>query len=199
MANAQSLWHKETDLPRFPALEGDRHTDVLILGGGLVGLLCAYQLKRAGVECLVAEAGRICGGVTGNTTAKLTAQHGLIYQKLTKRVGRQGAAEYLRANLRALEEYRSLCRNMDCGFAESSAFVYTLDDPQKLRREQEALAAIDCQTVWHESTELPFPVAAALEMPAQAHFQPLRFIQALLPGLEILENTMVRRVDDTVA
>lgn len=199
MAKALSLWHKETELPHFPALEGDRHTDVLIIGGGLAGLLCAYQLKRSGVECLVAEAGRICGGVTGNTTAKLTAQHGLIYQKLIKWAGQKGAAEYLQANRRALEEYRSLCRNMDCDFEESSAFVYALDDPEKLCREQKALAAIGCPTVWHESSELPFPVAAALEMPKQAHFQPLKFVRAILPGLEILENTMVRRVDDTVA
>lgn len=199
MTSPNSLWHKETDLPHFPALEKDRHTDVLIIGGGLAGLLCACQLKRAGVECLVAEAGRICGGVTGNTTAKLTAQHGLIYQKLTKWAGQKGAAEYLQANRRALEEYRSLCRNMDCDFEESSAFVYVLDDPEKLRREQEALAAIGCPTVWHESTELPFPVAAALEMRGQALFHPLKFVRAILPGLDILENTMVRRVDDTVA
>ncbi len=199
MASGRSLWQMETDLPRFSALEGDRNTDVLVIGGGLAGLLCAYQLKRAGVECLVAEADRVCGGVTGNTTAKLTLQHGLIYDKLTGWLGREGAAEYLRANERALEEYRRLCKDIDCGFEEASAYVYTLDAPQKLRREQRALEAIGCHTFWHEDTELPFPVAAALEMPGQAHFQPLQFVRGILPGLDIVESTPVRRVDDTVA
>lgn len=198
MESGCSLWQMETDLPRFPVQERDRNTDVLIIGGGLAGLLCAYQLKQAGVECLVAEADRICGGVTGNTTAKLTVQHGLIYDKLTNWMGREGAAEYFRANKRALEEYRRLCKDIDCGFEEVSAYVYALDAPQKLCREQEALKAIGCQTFWHESTELPFP-AAALEMPNQAHFQPLQFVWGILPGLDIVENTPVRRVDDTVA
>ena len=199
MTVSRSLWHMETDLPHFPSLEGDRNTDVLIIGGGLAGLLCAFQLRRSGVECLVVEAERVCSGVTGNTTAKITAQHGLIYDKLTKWMGREGAAGYLRANQRALEEYRTLCQNIDCGFTESSAFVYTLDAPQKLRREQQALEAIGCPTLWHENTELPFPVAGALEMPGQAHFRPLRFVRSILPELQIRENTPVRRVKDTVA
>ncbi len=159
MTASMSLWHKETNLPDFQTLDGDMATDILIIGGGLAGLLCAFQLQRAGMECLVVEAGRICGGVTGNTTAKLTAQHGLIYDKLTRWMGEEGALEYLRANQRALEEYRSLCRDIDCGFRESGAFVYTLAAPQKLRKEQRALETVGCSVVWHENTELPFPVS----------------------------------------
>ena len=64
-------------MPRFEPLRGNKKTDVLIVGGGIAGLLCAYHLRQAGVDCLLPEAGRICGGVTGNTTAKLTSRHGL--------------------------------------------------------------------------------------------------------------------------
>lgn len=199
MPSAQSLWHKETELPRCPALERDENTDVLIIGGGMAGLLCAFQLQRLGVESLVVEAGRVCRGETGNTTAKITAQHSLIYQKLFQWVGREGAAEYLWANQRALEEYRNLGKEIDCGFEESPAFVYTLDQPQKLRGEQEALDRLRCPTVFHSCTELPFPVAGALEMPHQARFQPLEFIRAILPRINVRENTPVRRVDDRVA
>ena len=38
-------------MPRFPALEGDLQTDVLVIGGGLTGLLCAWDLSCAGVGC----------------------------------------------------------------------------------------------------------------------------------------------------
>ena len=81
----ESIWRESAQLPQYPQLEGDVSTDVLVIGGGMAGLLCAYQLKKAGVDCIVAERKRIASGVTGDTTAKLTSQHGLIYSKLAKK------------------------------------------------------------------------------------------------------------------
>ena len=83
---------------------------------------------------------RICGGTTKGMTAKLTAQHGLIYHKLIRRFGAEGARLCLTANLEALDEYRALCREMDCGFAEEDNYVYSLDSREKLERELSALA-----------------------------------------------------------
>ena len=71
-----SIWTKTARLPRFPALHGDLKVDVLVVGGGLAGLLCAYKLDRAGVDYALVEAKTICSGITPNTTAKVTAQHG---------------------------------------------------------------------------------------------------------------------------
>ena len=68
----ESLW-SELIMPRFTPLEGNIKTDVLVIGGGIAGLLCAYQLQNAGLTAVVAEARQICGGVTANTTAKSNA------------------------------------------------------------------------------------------------------------------------------
>ena len=114
----ESIWHKTIQLPRFPQLDGDISTDVLIIGGGMAGLLCAYRLKKAGVDCVVAERKRIASGVTGDTTAKLTSQHGLIYSKLAKKGGLEAAKLYLQANEDALSEYRALCAEIPCDFED---------------------------------------------------------------------------------
>ena len=82
-----SVWRQTADLPRFPSLEGDLKTEILIVGGGVAGLLCAYFLDREGADYALVEADRICGGVTGNTTAKVTAQHGLLYRRLLRQFG----------------------------------------------------------------------------------------------------------------
>lgn len=78
-----SIWTKTCSFPSFPALEGEHHTDVLIIGGGIAGLLCAYNLQKKGIDYMVVDASRILSGTTNGTTGKITAFHGLIYHKLT--------------------------------------------------------------------------------------------------------------------
>ena len=90
-----SIWSKTADLPTFEPLPGDISTDILIIGGGMAGILCAHLLQQAGVDCLLVEAAWLCSGITKNTTAKLTSQHGLIYHKLLCRFGIEQAKLYL--------------------------------------------------------------------------------------------------------
>lgn len=111
-----AVWTDDLRMPCFPPLWGQARTDVLIIGGGMTGLLCARMLQNAGVDCAVAEAASIAGGITKNTTAKITSQHGLIYQQLAKRFGTEKAALYLQANEQALAAFRTLCAGIDCDF-----------------------------------------------------------------------------------
>ncbi len=98
------IWTENVYLPRFESLAGSVKTDVLIIGGGLAGILCAYFLDKAGVDYLLVEGARICGGNTKGTTAKITSQHGLVYERLIRTVGADKAGMYLRANQEAVAE-----------------------------------------------------------------------------------------------
>ena len=44
----ESIWWSNALLPEFPSLQENIHTDVLIIGGGIAGLLCAYRLQQMG-------------------------------------------------------------------------------------------------------------------------------------------------------
>lgn len=186
-----SIWTQTARLPRFEPLRTDLKVDVLLIGGGLAGLLCAWRLTRAGVDCALVEADRICGGVTKNTTAKITSQHGLIYDKLIRRFGTEKARLYLEANQAALEQYRALCRTIDCGFEEKDAFVYSLDKRWKLERELAALDRLGFSASLVDRTPLPLPVAGAVRFERQAQFHPLRFAAAIAGELRVFEHTKV--------
>lgn len=162
-----------------------------MIGGGIAGILCAWSLKKAGVDSMLVESGRICGGVTKNTTAKLTAQHGLIYGRLVREFGLDTALRYLQANLEALERYRSLCRSIDYDFQEKDAFVYSLRDRTKLEEELDALRKLGYPAELSSTLPLPFPVAGAVKFPKQAQFHPLKFLSAVSEGLPIHEHTKV--------
>ena len=163
-----SVWTKDMDLPRFQPLKGDLRTDVLIIGGGMAGILCAYQLAREGVDYALVEARFIGEGITKNTTAKITSQHGLIYDRLIKRFGLETARLYLQANQAALDKYRELSQDMDCDFEEKDALVYSLDGAEKLQREAAALERLGSAASFQPELPLPFPVAGAVWLPHQA-------------------------------
>lgn len=194
-----SIWTKETQLPQFPRLEKSVQTDVLVIGGGIAGILCASALKRNGIGCIVAEANRIGSGVTKNTTAKITSQHGLLYAQLLKKHGEKQAKLYLEANQRALERYRALCGEADCDFEELDSFVYSLTDRKKLEEEVEALHTLGVNACLEDSLPLPFSTAGAVRFPHQAQMNPLKLLSFLANGLEVYENTRVRELKGTTA
>ena len=45
----KSVWESDAPRIRFRELCANESTDVLIVGGGIAGILCAYKLKNAGV------------------------------------------------------------------------------------------------------------------------------------------------------
>ena len=187
-----SIWTAAAELPSFPRLEQDAKTDVLIIGGGLAGLLCAYALEQRGIDYLLIEADTICSGVSRNTTAKLTSQHGLIYDRLVRQFGVGAARLYWRANEAALKRYRQLARRFPCDLETKDAYVYTLEDRNKLERELRALEAIGAPAELVEKLPLPFPTAGAVRLREQAQFHPLKLAAGIAQGLHIREHTAAR-------
>lgn len=187
----QSLWEKEVSLPSFPRAEGEKWTDVLVIGGGFAGILCAYFLKKAGVECCILEAGRIAEGVSGHTTAKITVQHGLVYQEIVKRYGTESALRYYNANRSALEQYRRLCNEIECEFEEKDNYVYSVSNKRKLEQEAKVLEQIGAKPVFTDTVPLPLEVCGAVGVRNQAQFHPLKFLAGMIKGLKIYENTKV--------
>lgn len=193
-----SIW-ADTPLPQFPPLQGDKTTQILVIGGGMAGLLCAHRLKNAGADVLLVEAGRICGGVTQNTTAKITSQHGLIYHKLLRQLGRERAKLYLQANETAVREFHTLCKEIPCHFETQSSFVYSLEDREILDQETHALHLLGYPASFQENLSLPFETAGAVKFRRQAQFHPLEFAAHIARGLPVYENTPVRRIDGHTA
>lgn len=195
----RSLWKATASLPEFPELVGDVRTDVLIIGGGIAGILTAYLLHEKGVRYVLVEKGRICSGTTGNTTAKITFQHGLIYDKILKSDGTEAARKYLAANRAAFDKYAELCGKTDCDYEIKDNYVYSTDDRRKLEKEVEALEKIGYIADLCENVPLPVKTVGAVKFPDQAQFNPMKFLSSVAEGLNIYENTFVREMRGNTA
>lgn len=194
-----SIWTAYSPLPHFPSLKGNVKTDVLIIGGGIAGILCAYFLQEKGVDYLLAEKQTICSGVTQNTTAKITSQHGFIYHKLLKMLGTEKTKLYFQANQDAVKKYFDLCKNIDCDFEIKPSYVYSLDNRKQLEKEADALYQLDISAELTEAEELPFATIGAIRFDQQAQFHPLKFIAQIAQNLTIYENTFVKELSENTA
>ncbi|TKB19938.1 MAG: FAD-binding oxidoreductase [Mesorhizobium sp.] len=66
-------WYEDTVGPRpeYPALDGDRTCDVVIIGGGFTGLSAAAHLAKAGTNVVLIEAHRFGDGASGRNGGQL--------------------------------------------------------------------------------------------------------------------------------
>lgn len=195
----ESVWTENIQMPKFPKLEKDIRTNVLIIGGGMAGILCAYFLQQAGVDYCLLEKERICQGITCRTTAKITAQHGLIYERTLQELGQEKAELFLKANLKAVQNYKDLGCVLDCDMKETDSYLYAVSDRRKLESEMQALSSLGYQADFTEKTKLPFKVEGAVRFPKQASFHPLKFAAGLSKNLKIYEHSKVREMTEYFA
>lgn len=186
----ESLWEQYV-LPKnnkIKQLQGDIRTDVLIIGAGVAGILCALKLKEAGVSCVVVEKGKMLEGVTRNTTAKITAQHGLIYNSISKTYGLERARQYYDINNIALEEYKKIAHIIPCDLEIKNAYVYSRENRQKLEKESMLYEKIGISYEWREKIPFSISTCGALGMLNQAQFNPAKMLLELAKQVDVYEN-----------
>jgi len=201
----ESLWTSTTPRTDFPALDGDRRVDTAVVGGGIVGVTAALECAEAGREVALLEADRVVEGVTGKTTAKVTAQHGLIYADLLDAHGRERARDYADANAAAIEAIADRVdeRDVDCDFERTPAYTYAADAAQRQAVEREADAAESLGLPASYVPDPPFPGAdhGAVKFAEQAQFHPREYLLDLVEaipaaGSHVFEETPVTGIDD---
>ena len=202
--DAESLWVSTTPETDYDPLEEDLRVDVAVVGGGITGLTAAINLKEKGRDVAVIEADRIVTGTSGNTTAKLTSQHGLQYKKLDSKFGSERAKQYADANEAAIEEVASRIDELgvDADFERTPAYVFAEsdDDVGDLREEAKTARRLGLPAAFTESTDAPFEVAGALRFDDQAQFHPRKYLQAVAEAVDgggsyVFEETRATGLD----
>ncbi len=197
----ESIWRHNLELTQREKLPGDMEVQTVVIGAGMAGLLTAYFLQKKGQQVVVIEAKRVASGQTQNTTAKITSQHGMIYDKLIRKVGRERARGYALAHEEAIRMYEQIVEseNISCHFEKRAAYLYSMQEEGRKALWKEAQAAAElgidaCFAEGDEVTELPFKISSAVCFRNQAQFHPLEFIKHLAAELEIYEDTKVLSV-----
>lgn len=197
-------WRESTEVPDFPPLDKDIHVDVVVVGGGITGITSAHLLQKEGLNVAILEADTLLNGTTGHTTAKITAQHDLIYDELMTNMGKSKARLYYEANMEALHFIKDMVdeRQIDCDFSKQDAYLYATTEEygRKVQKEAEAYEKLGIDGELVKTIPLDIEIHHAVVMRNQAQFHPLKYLSHLVKdfadqGGMIYENTTAVNVE----
>jgi glycine/D-amino acid oxidase-like deaminating enzyme/nitrite reductase/ring-hydroxylating ferredoxin subunit len=201
----EPYWRDSASLPSFPKLNENIRVDAAIVGGGITGITTAYLLAKEGMKVAVIEAGSILNGTTGHTTAKITAQHDLIYDEFISHLGEEKAKLYYEASNEALHFIQRKISeySIDCDFSHEDAYLYATSQKYKMKieKEYEAYQKLGIDGGLLDSIPFDIPIESALVMKGQAQFHPLKYLAGLVeqitqPGGSIYENTTATNIEE---
>lgn len=204
----QSYWMASTHQSEHPVLNEDIKVDVAIIGGGIAGISTAYFLNKHKVNAAILEADHILQGTTGHTTAKITSQHELIYNKIKSQMGEELAKQYAEANEKAIRMIEKIAseNNIDCDFVSQSAYAYTQDNKyvEKISDEVKVASSLGIKAEYVEEIPFSIPIKAAIRFDNQAQFHPRKFLIPLAKkiaddGIQIYEQTRIVDIEESDA
>lgn len=200
-----TYWRDTEDIHSFPRLNQHVEADVAIVGGGITGLTTAYLLKDSGLKIVLVDAGKLIDGTTGYTTAKVTAQHGLVYNYIKSHFDLETAKNYYEFNNQAMKLIDEIIynENIDCDYSIEDAVIYSTSksNAKKLDKEKETYDEIGIPNEYKEEIPLEIEVEKALYMKSQAQFHPVKYLNKIIEslveaGVDIYENTVAKGVQN---
>lgn len=200
-----SYWNKTAKGERYPRLDKNLETDILIIGGGITGITCAYCLALKGAKPILIEAGGVCDGTTGNTTGKITIQHDIIYSKIADKYGMNFAKLYAESQAGALDFVKEQVKHgkIDCQLSENTAYIFASseDDRDAIKREYDVSKGLGIDAEYIEKPDFPPDNFGMLGFKHQAVFHSVRYVHALAKeavskGAKIYCDTKATKVVD---
>lgn len=198
------MWLADRSRPSRPdnsAAERARSADCVVVGAGIVGLMTAVLLARAGKHVAVVEARTVGACATGNTTGKISLLHATHLAKIVARHGPDLARRYVEGNRAGQDWILRYCREHDIAVQREDAYTYaqSADGVSLVQDELRACRIAGLPASWAAHAAVPFPYHGGVRLPDQAQFDPMPFLDALTDELierggSLVEHTRVQEV-----
>ncbi|MBX4181467.1 FAD-binding oxidoreductase [Candidatus Parcubacteria bacterium] len=192
-------WREFKKTKKYPKLKKDISVDVAIIGGGMAGVLNAYQLNKAGLSVALIEKNELGSYATMDTTAFITEVIDSDLSEVAEIFSPRDAKTVWNSGSEAIDEFERIIteEGIECEFTRCPNFIFTNTPKEfkKLSEEYDWYKKFKIASELHEDkSNLNFPNSGYLEVPNQAKFHPTKFLFALAEraegkGVQIFENT----------
>ena len=124
--NNKSIW-KDIKIKKYPKLNRDIETDILIIGGGITGISTLYHLKDSNLRVILVEQNKIGFSTTGNSTGKLSYLQNNLIDKIRTNFNDDTASLYLNSQIESINNLVDIINkeNIDCDLEKVNSYLYT--------------------------------------------------------------------------
>ncbi|KIL52957.1 NAD(P)/FAD-dependent oxidoreductase [Jeotgalibacillus campisalis] len=201
--NGELFWpetvEKQID---YPPLNTEVTCDVLIIGGGMAGALCAEELSHTPFKTVLAEKGRIGSGSSSANTGLLQYSNDKMLHEMAEEIGEDQAVHFYKLCLEAVDELQQVSGPLTppVDFIRRPSLYYASDesDVSKLQKEYEMLNKHGFEVEFYDKELIKerfgFEKPAALMTHGDAEVNPLKLVKALINtangrDVDVFENT----------
>lgn len=190
---------------RFPALEKDTRSDIVIIGAGITGISGAYFLRKAGYDVIVLEEDEIGSKATGASSGILYYGSGTNYAEAQQLYGATNAKLLWNETRETIQQITHLIEKhkLSCGLRKTGAIMAaeSEEDIAYLKEEARLLNDIPHKILGSEQIAeyykgRPFPVG--LYFPEVAQIHPAHFAASLAHefSIPVFEHTQFLSYDN---
>ena len=198
----ESIWMKEYIDKKLPSINEDISTPVLIIGGGIAGLMCAYNLMKKNIKFILVDSNKLASGVSANTTAQVSIAHDKLYDDIHKKHGKKKAIAYLKSQTEGLNLIKDIIKNenIECDYKEESTIlcadekknIKTLDNQYQIIKSLSDINLLGSQ-------EDVINYKKAIGFNSQFIFNPMKYMMSIIDilmnnNISLYENSKVTKI-----
>lgn len=198
----KSIWMKDYINKNLPTINKNLETPVLIIGGGISGLMCAYNFMKSNIKFILVDANKLASGVTANTTAQVSIAHDNLYDEISKKHGEESAISYLESQVEGLNIIKEIIRkeNIKCDYKEESTILCANEEKniEVINKQYDILEDVNVKLL--NSNSDVFPFKRGLEFKKQFIFNPIKYVMNIIDILIknkmfLYENSKVTKIN----
>ena len=212
LVTGDTLWTKINDvLNQYPYLTEDTQCDVIIIGAGVTGALCAYTFAKENINTVLIDKSIIGYGSTRGCTAILEYAIDTNLHELTAMIGQENAVTCFKETANGLYAIEKIVQDLDddCAFKIKDCLYYTYKDQDinTIKNEYELRKNNGFQVSYMDAESAKDKFSFALVGGIYSHklcgeIDPYRFTHALIRkgvscGLKVYENTDALEITST--
>lgn len=153
-----SFWLTDAPYQQYQSTtELPKHSQVVVIGGGITGVSTAYWLRKYGVDVTLVEARGLAGGATGRNGGQIVSGPAVEYGEALKRFGPEAARAIYQFTLDTIAAIQDFIQehNVACDLSLQGTVILALSDEERsaLQEAARTLAKHNLPGQWWEADE----------------------------------------------